>query len=304
MSNEDIQKKIGDHWSNVTAKKVLSNWWEVPAVLRHINKKVCGRPIDGFSAGLTSRAFELAENAVPFKRGISVGCGFASKEMALIEQGLVDQFDLFELSEVRIAEGRKKAEEKGISDRVHFYRKDAFEVITEESCYDFVHWNNSLHHMLDVDEAVRWSHRILCSGGMFYMDDFIGPNRLQWTPRMLQEANRVRESIPQKYLQHPTIPGAQYQIKIDKPNREALMNQDPSEAADSERIMESVQRYFPHAEIKFTGGVIYHPGLGGLYHQLLSDSEGEELLERLLMIDDRCSDRGDNHYGTALAIKP
>jgi SAM-dependent methyltransferase len=58
-----------------------------------------------------------------------------------------------------------------VRERVDLIQGDCFAHEFNEKV-DFVHWNNSLHHMLDANKAVKSSYDILSPGGVFYMDDF------------------------------------------------------------------------------------------------------------------------------------
>lgn len=112
-----------------------------------------------------------------WSKGLSVACGEGRKEMSLVSAGIVEHFDLFEISAARVERGRALAEKKGIADKLTFHVCDAFS--TDVGQYDIVYWNNALHHMLDTTEAVAWSHERLVRGGSFVMDDYVGRNRLQ-----------------------------------------------------------------------------------------------------------------------------
>ena len=126
MNISKLQQEIGSHWSAKSTKsKGKSRFWQSPTIIKHINKRVCGTSVKGRHQGLT----ELVKNRFPgrvFKHGVSVGCGAGSKEMSLIQQGLVEKFDLFELSQQRIEAGRIKAAELAIAGRVNFILGDAF----------------------------------------------------------------------------------------------------------------------------------------------------------------------------------
>ena len=263
--NEDINKKnlikkIDRHWSNVTKHAAKSEnlklrWWQSSHIIQHINQLVCSEQIPGFSSGLVSNAKKLAGDSIPYKIGVSVGSGSGQKEIGLIKQGLVNSFDLYELSETRIAVGRELAQQESLNKKVNFIYGDAFELATEPEVYDFVHWNNSLHHMLDVDKAVAWSRKVLKPGGLFYMDDFIGASRFQWPTEQLAIATKTRQAFQSsKFLQNPREKDSLLETEVKRPNIDKLIQSDPSEAADSDRIISSIIKYFPNAEIKNTGG--------------------------------------------------
>jgi SAM-dependent methyltransferase len=303
----EISNAIALHWSKVTGStdpsgRVLkTRWWQHPPILRHINEKVCGKPVDGFSAGLTLRAHSLLGCRLSLPRGISVGCGNGMKEMKLVKEGIVQAFDLYELADSRIAAGREMAQKQQLVQNAHFIQGDAFQLANQPEQYDLVHWNNSLHHMLNVETAVEWSWKILRPGGLFYMDDFVGPDRFQWTPQMLLVATAVRQSLPDRLLINPRNPTTMLTRIVRKPETDKLRQSDPSEAADSSRILGCVRRRFPSADIVLTGGVIYHLALSDV---LANFTENDlPLLERLLDLDDMCTAVGETHYATALALK-
>jgi SAM-dependent methyltransferase len=239
---------------------------------------------------------------------VSVGCGTGFKEMKLIEQGLVEKFMLFELSEERIRQGRELAERLGFSERVTFYNDDAFKRV-EPCSVDLVHWNNSLLHMLDVDHAIAWSYDVLSRGGMFYMDDYVGPSRFQWSERSLEIASRIRKIFPADYLANPYYPegsGMVLSNVIKRPDPNIIEKKDPSEAADSERIIDSVMKWFPNAKITFTGGIAYHLALSDILSNFNEQDEKDKaLLDLCMVIDELCTYIPDleSHYAVAIAIK-
>jgi SAM-dependent methyltransferase len=304
LANHNLNDKIGSYWSSVAkqSEDLRVRWWQSPHIIRHINKKIAGSPLDGFSAGIAQRAKEIAGDRFPFSRGVSIGCGSGQKEMALIRQGLVSSFDLYELSEVRIEQGRELASKLGVEDKVTFYLGDAFEIVKNKECFDFVHWNNSLHHMFDVEASIKWSYDVLRKGGMFYMDDYVGPTRFQWSDKMLEIVSKVRSVLPENYLVNPKNPNSLLPKHINRPRVEELIQIDPSEAADSERILDCVNKYFPNAEITLTGGVIYHLTLSDILHNF-DESKDRYLLDILMIVDDLCAELGESTYATAIAVK-
>ena len=91
-----------------------------------------------------------------FDHAVSIGCGNASRELALMERGLGDKFDFYEVSAERLKKIENSPAEKGLSDRVTLNSDDALAQSVNEK-YDLVFWCHSLHHMLDTKAAVKWS---------------------------------------------------------------------------------------------------------------------------------------------------
>lgn len=323
MALDNNRVKIGAFWSKQFSKQetARTRWWLSPLIVRHINERVAGCPLDGLSVGLTRRAIDMAGNRLPFEHGVSVGCGTATLEIELLCANVVRSFKVFDLSEHALNQGKQSAAEKGVTSKIEFILGNAFELANEKECFDFIHWNDSLHHMIDVEEAVRWSFDVLKKGGMFYMNEYIGPNRFQWTDSMLEKASAVRKSLPQPYLQlNQNVITRKFKQAVKRsliflglkrfddrilkrPNISAMISSDPSEAADSERILDSVKKYFPQADITMTGGVVYYLALSDIL-QNFDESRDLDLLNELLALDDSYAEQGETLYATALAIKP
>ncbi|WP_197279705.1 class I SAM-dependent methyltransferase [Bosea sp. AAP35] len=273
-------------------------WWQSPIVVRHINRLLTGTPALGAHTGF----HELIQRKRPgsvFRKAVSVGCGTGVKEAGLVAAGIVAEFHLYEISAERIRQGRQQAEAKGLANRMLFHEADAFAQCLDVD-FDLVYWNNSLHHMPDVNLALDWSRGRLQEGGLFAMDDFVGPSRFQWSERSLRYATDFRNALPPEYLRHPTDPQRALSREVRRPSVEKLMAIDPSEAADSDRILAALQRVFPEAETCMTGGVIYHLGLNDVLANIDEDKEAS-LLHTALLLDKALAEQGETHYAVALA---
>ena len=287
------------HWA-VKRPSDKTRWWMHPAILRHINRVVCGQSVDGPHSGFN----RLLQDSMPkggFRKAVSIGCGSGGKEIRLLRDNIVQQFDLFEISEPKIDLIRQKAAEHGVLDRVTWHHADAFErdIVGE---FDLVYWNNSLHHMFDVAAAVRWSVRALQSGGCFAIDDYVGPTRFQWTELELEMAARVRALLPDRLLVNPRNPNAWLDRAPSRPDVQVMMAADPTEAADSGRILAEVTAAFPRARIIPTGGIIYHLALNDVLANFDVEQD-QPMLESLLLLDEMLARCGHTQYAVAIALK-
>ena len=287
-------------WSRTTkrASERQISWWEHPVIVRHVNKSICGAPVDGLAAGDVSLLQQRLPGRV-FDRAISVGCGNGAKEVTLMAAGVVSHFDLYEISDARIEQGQEVADRFGVGDRATWHHSaPEFAGSALDGEYDLVYWNNALHHMLDVDEAVRWTKRALRREGYLYMNDFVGPKRMQWPDEALAIASRARELLPRRLMKRPTGEGY-LPTTIERPDPDKLAAADPTECADSDDILPAIRRHFPAAWIKPTGGTIYHAALRKVIANFTD--EDAPLLEMLLLLDDVCTMAGLTHYAVALA---
>jgi SAM-dependent methyltransferase len=289
-----------NHWSRQNTGPSRTRWWESHLIVSHINRNYCGRAVRGTDGG-DIELLRRTAGGRQFQRGVSVGCGGAYHEIRLIESGVVAAFDLFEISSVRAQQARERAEAAGVGDRVEIQVADAFadRVVPK---YDLVYWKDALHHMVDAHRAVHWSWNSLHSGGVFFMNEFVGPTQMQYTERQLDFAERVRASLPERYLVNPHHPDDQVPLRRVRPDVKALLETDPTECADSGNIIPAVRSEFPEATVKLTGGIVYMLALNDILANF-DETEDEALLRAMMLADDLCVEAGESLYAVAHARK-
>lgn len=141
-----ILNKVADKWDRKTKKEHFirrTRWHKSSLILKHINKLVSGSEYPGFSKGIIHVVKDKI-NGKPFSKGISVGCGSGAKEMELIRESIVQEFELFELSNERILHGKELAKKLGLTKKVVFRNEDAFKVDIPDKSYDLVHCTTCL----------------------------------------------------------------------------------------------------------------------------------------------------------------
>lgn len=131
------------------------------------------------------------------------------------------------------------------------------------------------------------------------MDDFVGADRFQWPDAQLEIANRVRAVLParvrESYLAEPNA-----RLEVRRPDAARLIEVDPTEAAQSGRILDAVRATFPGCAVTLTGGVVYHLALNDVLAHFDDEADGA-LLDALLLLDRSLAEQGHTHYAVALA---
>jgi SAM-dependent methyltransferase len=227
-------------------------------------------------------------------RGISVGCGDGSKEQRFLKAGLVDHFDLFEVSAAYGDAAVRLAEQEGLSERITVTVGDAFAQDTAGQ-YDLVYWDHSLHHMMDVDKAIAWSIAALAPGGWLVINDYVGPTRLVWRRDEVDFGREFLRMNQQKLGFEPKA--LRYKNVVD---RFRLMMRDPSEAPQSDRIMAAYQNRCG-APMTPLGGVMIHlcaPFLDRIDHQ------DDPMYDALIASDRQALEKGQNHFAFGAWQKP
>jgi SAM-dependent methyltransferase len=298
--------KVGSHWAAQRSSTVptRTRWWESPSVVRHYNAQICGQPVSGTSQGIISLIKERFGSRLPIKRGISVAGSNGWKERILISAGIVDHFVVTEYSEALIAEGRRMAEAEGLGDKVEFYHGDALARYQHEK-FDLVYWDNALHHMPDAASAVSWSQCVLAPGGIFVMNDYVGPTRMQYSDTTLALMSLGRAFLPIEYLRNPHNPTSQLDRVISRCNPDELAEIDPSECADSGSILKALEQFFPDAYTVPTGGAIYGSALNDVLANFNEEDETDScILNLLLQLDRQLALLGHTTYAFCISQKP
>ena len=298
---DPARQQAATYWSQQTlAKRRRLSWGDFRTIRHHITTRIADREMYSISGALLERAQTRYELAFPLQHAVSIGAGTASKELSLAMAGYVSHWDCFDLSNARIEAGRRKAEEKGFGENMRFRQEDAFQAACPE--YDMVFWSQSLHHMFDIGEAIDWSIAHLKSGGVFVMDEFVGPNRFQWTDEMLRAAKAARDRLEEWHLVIPEAPEKRFPRVMPRPSPDAVAKADPTESACSEEILGQVQARLPGADIVQLGGVIYHVALSGILTNFTE--EDEVLLSDLLAYDAELAEKGLSVMAACLWQKP
>jgi ubiquinone/menaquinone biosynthesis C-methylase UbiE len=299
---EDLQQAIGEHWDNVTRTKEQAprrdRWVYSDFVHSILNERIIGKRVKGPNRGL-NMALKTRLGDRVLGHGVSVGGGTGLKEMRLIKQGFVERFTIFDLSVYRIEQGVALAKESGLEDRVKFVRADPFES-PPDTQYDFVHWQAALHHMFDVDHAVRWSREVLLPKGIMYVNEYVGPNRMQYSDEMVELASRIRALLPERYFSGGRNPNVKR--RCVRPKLETVVANDPSECVDSESILPSLRAHFPEMELWLQGGIGYSMALTNLIANFDEDKEEDlEWLSAIMGIDGMLSKLGFNLRAAGIA---
>jgi len=298
----DDRRRAAAYWDRPAPVAKRARWWSWPRIVAHQNALICGEPLPAWGAGL-AREIDRRWPGRRFRHAVSVGCGNGAKELELLRSGLVQRFDLYEISEARIRHGQKLLARAGLTDRVTWHTHDGIEALEHGARYDLVTWDNGLHHMPDTARAVAASVTALQPGGVFLMNDYVGPDYFQWSARTLAYTTAVRHRLPEVLLRDPADPARRLARTIGRPDRDAMIALDPSEAATSEAILPAIRQHFPDARIWMLGGAIYHLALNDVLANLDADRDGP-LLEALLLLDLSLAELGENQYAACLASVP
>ena len=156
---------------------------------------------------------------------------------------------------------------------------------TIEGEFDVVLFNSSLHHFKDIPAILDKVKSNLVPGGLLLLNEYVGPDRFQWTDEQLMLINDLLASIPGRYRR--IFRTRLIKSKVWKPGILRMIVNDPSEAPHSSIILEHVHKRFSILEEKGLGGNLLMPLLKDISHNFLDNSpQTHSLLASLIEKED------------------
>lgn len=295
------KNKLGrtrQQWSEKKGNQ--SCWWMIPRIGKHVNQLISGdEKIDYYN--YVSQKYLLDKKDLV---ALSLGCGNGKRE--LIWAKLVDfqKIDGCDLSPVFIKAARENAAKAGLDKIIQYQEADILKYVLKDNYYDVVFVEQSLHHFSPLATVLDRIKRAMKPGGLFVINEFIGPDRFQWTDRQIEVANAMKNLIPAEYRRH--IVDGSTETKIIKPSRFSMLMKDPSEAIESSKIMPLLREKFNVIDYKPYHSTISHILFNGIAHNFVGKDETKPLIQLLLDMERHLIESGDldSDYALVVCKKP
>ena len=204
------------------------------------------------------------KDRLPVERALTLGSGNGELERGLCHYNFAKEHVGIDIS----SDAMRKAQESAVAagHRHIVYREGELNSIRlEPEHYDVVFGVSSIHHVEKLEHLFEQVRLALKPGGYLFMDEYIGPNRFQWTDEQLRLMNDALAELPDSLKQSVSKRGETKHQVIRKTVADVTRS-DPSEAVRSSEIMTLLPKYFRIVEFKGYGG--------GLIHELLYDIAG------------------------------
>jgi SAM-dependent methyltransferase len=255
-SAESITSEL---WGRKAREKVESDDWRCfywqahPLTVRHINRLVSGNEDEGWLA-FTKRRF-LPDQV---ERGLSLGCGSGRLERDALALGICRTFDALDISEDALEAAAGAADQAGVGERIDYRQADLNTVQLAPAAYDVAFAIQVLHHVDALEHLLDEVRSSLRPGGLFVVNEYIGPARFQWLDKTEALMNRLLELLPHEYKVNPK--NGFVKERIDRAPAEEIARFDPSESIRSDEIVTTLESRFD---------VLYRADFGGTLLQFL-----------------------------------
>lgn len=293
MTRDDLSKTRG-HWNDEAGAWRIGggqHWTENVAVQERINKKVSGDPNNG-PFGYFINFLKKEGVALPLERCLTLGGGGGNIEMGLSKCNFSRRFDVYDIAEEALNRSKTLAEAEDY-EHIFFKVADINECLFPPDTYDVVLGVASVHHFKRLEHVFSEVKKTLKPGGYFFLHDFVGPAKFQWTDKQLNVINSILRLLPEKYR---LIKGARGKVKrrFRRPSIRRMNKIDPSEAVRSDEILKLLPEYFEVVEKKELGGAVIHLLLEGIAGNFDHDkAEDMKLLNVLFDLEDSLMELGE-----------
>lgn len=278
-------------------------WMAHPWVAQRLNTKISGDPRIGTYPYLTS-LLQQRGLRLPVSRAASLGSGFGGLERELLALAVAERIDGFDLSADAVAAARQGASQAGLSERLHYQICNLEQVQLASGAYDLIVASHCVHHIDDLDRLFSQVRAALKPGGVFCLQEYVGPNRFQWSDRQLDAANEFLRGLPARYKR---MPNGEERGEAFRPAVADVIAVDPTEAIRSAAILPTLRRHFQIAALRELGGAVLHNALYGIAQNFDPEvAEDRQWLDALFHQEDRLMAEGvlGSDFAVIVAAKP
>src|SRR2546428_6859860 len=261
----------------------VQHWLQHPLVQERINLKVSGTArMNRFEYFLD----RYLQGKMPVQRALTLGSGVGELERGLCQYGFARFHEGLDLSDEAVRIATEKAE-LGDLGHLRYRTADLNTVTLDRASYDVIFGVSSIHHVQNLEHLFEQVRQALKPGGYFFLDEFIGPSRFQWTQAQLRVINDQLQQIP-KDLRRLVSDHTKFKERIVRKSVSEMIVADPSEAVRSSEIVPLLEDYFSILEITGYGGAILHELLYDIAGNFCEENTGSlDRLRKLFEVEDQ-----------------
>jgi SAM-dependent methyltransferase len=266
----DYAQAVAGQWNQPRRRR--RSFWSSPVVLAAINRRVSGDP------GLAPEAYFAHKYCVPRRRrGFSLGCAGGELERDLVRLDACEHILGVDIAEKRI-EGARRVTPPEMSARLTFECAD-LETWRPEGRFDLIIAKDVLHHVSDLPAWLDFIADALTDDGVLYVDEFVGPDRFQWTDGQLEIVNRLLDRLSPALRRDIVLDDGSPRPAAGRPSVESMIREDPSESAHSSEIPRLLAERLDVVEARPKGGALYHL----FFNRIMGNFDEHDDLVRVLM---------------------
>jgi SAM-dependent methyltransferase len=273
-------RKWGDHL-RVEASGEWHSWLDHPLVVEHYKER-------GLIDGLPWETWVAKALGRPAQRSLDLGCGSGLKSVAVFQAGSTREADGIDVSEDRIAEGERTRAAIGMPGQ--FRVTDVNTSRLAPNAYDLIFSSHSFHHFLELEHVMSEVRSALTPGGLFVLEEFVGPTQFQWTDQQIDLVRSLMALLPEEYRMLRWNAVKPYE---GRPTVADVVAASPFESIRSAEIVPLFRRHFEIVELRLLGGTLQHLLYNGIVHNFGPErAAAAEYVRAIHETEDALIDRG------------
>ena len=141
-------------------------------LLNRVERAIVNNPIRSrLQRGLETKWLLEMGGAMQGGSALEIGCGRGIGTELILDRFNADHVDAFDLDQKMVRQAKKRLARRG--DTVRIWNGDATHIATGDASYDAVFDFAIVHHVPNWRDALQEVHRVLKSGGRFYVEEVL-----------------------------------------------------------------------------------------------------------------------------------
>lgn len=224
-------------------------------------------------------------------RALVLGCGSGWMERAIAGADRFRSIVACDFAAETVDRARRAAEEQGLS-QIEYRVLDLEREPLPDGPFDVVLANDVLHHITGLEPLYTRIHAALAPAGKLVFNEYVGPNRFQYSDARMKVINRYLRMLPDRLRWDPI--SGKLLWKRERTDPRQLEADDPTEAVRSEDVLPLARRFFRVEREYVYGGGLLNPLLFGIVSNFRAGDPWDDMvLSRLCDAEQRLTDSGE-----------
>ena len=273
----DTVAQFWDRTHKDAAGGAHDNYLNHPLIQAYISLRAFGALVSHIDAAIEA----VRTHTDPGDRVLSLGCGPGHKER-LLAAALPDrEFIGIDIAGEIVAAANAELRQLGF-DNLSLMCGDFNQLELEPASLKIVLGLGAIHHVENLEGLWKASRVALVPGGVVLAQEFVGPNRFQWTDAQIAAGDDVLgRLLPDEHKVHHT--------RVERPDLAEMITLDPSEAVRSAEIVPTCRAAgFTIEALTSAGGALLQPVLMYQVHTFDPQNwDHNHVLSQLFQEEDR-----------------
>jgi ubiquinone/menaquinone biosynthesis C-methylase UbiE len=258
-----------------------ANWWIIPAVKKRWNHKITGDEHIEYESYTLDKYFKDQKNLSM----LSIGSGVCSHELKFATSDTFSKITCVDIADNMLRKAEQEARNKNLTN-MEFLTVDIWKHKIDPASYDVVFFHSSLHHFDNIPSFISEKIKVwLKPGGKLIINEYVGPNRLQFPQIQKQYINKGLGLLTAKYKKR--FKSNLSKNKFYGSGYLRMVIADPSECVASAAILPEIYKHFTVAEEKPYGGNLLMNILKDIAHNFVDETQETKVeLKKIFDLED------------------